>query len=106
MKKTKKTRILTVNLNWLELFKKPTSAYELFKHSSFSSYVGKHGSYSSYAGAHKQVRSLERLGLVVLTYSGLNCKGTIKKLFVLTDKGRSFLRLFPPEALIQGEEDP
>ncbi len=96
MKKTKKTRILTVNLDWLELFEKPTSAHELFKHSS----------YSSYAGAHKQVRSLERLGLIALTDSALNCKGTIKKLFVLTDKGRSFLRLIPPEALIQGEEDP
>ena len=92
----KKMRILTVNLDWLELFEKPTSSYELFKHSS----------YSSYSGAHKQVRSLERLGLIVLTYSGLNYKGTIKKLFILTDKGRSLLRLFPPEALIQGEEDP
>ncbi len=95
MKKMKKTRILTVNLDWLELFKKPTSAYELLKHSS----------YSSYAGAHKQIRSLEGLGLIVLAYSGLNCKGSVKKLFVLTKKGRSLLRLFPSEALIQAEED-
>ena len=88
-------RILRVNLDWLELFEKPTSAYELLKHSSLG----------SYSGAHKQVRSLEGLGLIVLTYSGPNIKNSVKKLFVLTKKGRSLLRLFPFEALIQAEED-
>ena len=89
-------RFLTVNLDLLERFEKPTSAWEVFKH----------GFWTSYAGVHKEIRRLHRMGLITLVYCGPNKKNGIKKLYLLTDRGRSLLGLFPNEALIQGEEDP
>ena len=44
-------RFLTVNLDLLERFEKPTSAWEVFKH----------GFWTSYCGAHKEIQRLHRM---------------------------------------------
>jgi DNA-binding PadR family transcriptional regulator len=86
MKRIHSAEFFSVNLRLLGCFKTPTTKYEIAKRNIFSSY---------YSGAHKAVKKLLSQVLISLASTTYNEKNTIKKIYVITEKGRRLLELFP-----------
>lgn len=74
---------VSIDLRLLRALKQPISCYEL----SMSGF-------GLYSAVVRSIKKHERLGLVAVSEAGLSVKGGPKKFWVLTDKGRSLLKLF------------
>ena len=74
-----------VNFDLLRVFQTPTTVYEISKCAK-SRY---------YSGAHKAVMKLLAQELICLASLEITEKNGTKKTYILTEKGRQLLKLFP-----------
>jgi predicted transcriptional regulator len=83
----------SVNLRLLCCFKTPSTTYEISKLNIISKRNLVAANY--YSGVHKAVKKLLSQGLISLASTTYNEKNTIKKTYVITEKGQRLLELFP-----------
>ena len=93
MNRLSPSKFLRINIGLLRRFQIPTSAFDLYRE----------GAWKSYSGVFPQVHKLIEWELITWIHTDHTGRGSgVKKFWVLTERGRRLLELFPEEDVDDG----